>query len=122
VRAPIAVRVFASSHACINPVAECLGYLSYEQVRSIVLEMYELDMKVDERIPNFLLKNVDLTFNERKLRSLSPYFTVEHFAAFCQKYPEMIDPAFVIQDQARQWLIEALVVCGERLVLFSDVM
>ncbi len=67
----------------------------------MILEMYELDMKVDERIPGFLLKQVDLLFARRKAMDQSQRITVEQFAAFSLKYPEFVIPAFSLQEEVR---------------------
>ncbi len=78
-----------------------MGYLVQEQMRLVVLEMYELDMKVDERVPGFLLKQVDLLFARRKAVGQSPYITIEQFAAFSLKYPEFMIPAYTLQEEVR---------------------
>ncbi len=78
-----------------------MGYLVQEQMRLVVLEMYELDMKVDERVPGFLLKQVDLLFARRKAMGMSPFITIEQFAAFSLKYPEFMIPAYTLQEEVR---------------------
>ena len=68
-------------------------------MRKIVLEMYELDMRVDERIPNFLLKNLDIFFLSKRAKAQAPYCTVENFAALTEKYPEFLAHAFALQKE-----------------------
>jgi hypothetical protein len=82
-----------------SPLTEHLGYLVQSQMRLVVMEMYELDLKVDERVPNFLLKNVDLLFSKRKALALSPFITIEQFATFALKYPEFMFPAYSLQEE-----------------------
>ncbi len=79
--------------------AECLGYLTKDQMRLVVLEMYELDMKVDERVPNYLLRQIDSLFMIRKARSQAPYITIEQFAAFSLKFPEFMIHAYNLQHE-----------------------
>ena len=70
-------------------------------MRLVVREMYELDLKIVERVPSFLLKQVDLLFAKRKALALSPFITIEQFAAFSLKYPEFMTPAISLQEEVR---------------------
>ncbi len=70
-------------------------------MRNVVLEMYELDMRVDERIPNYLLRMVDLLFLAKRAKAQAPYATIENFAKFCDEYPEFIKHAQNLQAEVR---------------------
>jgi hypothetical protein len=80
--------------------------LSKDTMRNIVLEMYELDMRVDERIPQYLLKMVDVLFLSKLARAQAPFATIECFAKFSEKYPEFMKHAFALQRDVM------LPVCG----------
>lgn len=75
------------------------GLMSHETMRNVVLEMYELDLKIDERVPKWLLKNVDIFFLSKRAKAQAPYATIENFAKFCDKYPEFIKHALNLQKE-----------------------
>ena len=70
-------------------------------MRKIILEMYELDLKVDERVPNYLLKMVDHMFQVKKAKEQTSYATIENFAKFAVTYPEFFKHALDLQKTVR---------------------
>ena len=73
--------------------------MSQQVMRNVVLEMYELDMRVDERVPNYLLRMVDLLFLSKRAKAQAPFATIENFAKFCETYPEFIKHALNLQSE-----------------------
>ena len=111
---PFSVRVIARPSALrVSPVpgAAHNGLLDQAVFRNIVLEMYELDMRVNERVPQYLLRMVNVFFLSKKAKGQAPYATIENFAKFCETYTDMMTHPLELQATVRACLRARAHVC-----------